>query len=233
MTITLFLTWRNAASPQARIAPDDRERIVGLVRRTPQLVRALAYEPDSARDPFLNDGAPPQFGLQLYFADIAPLEAALAPQGHLQALAAPGEFLSLAEAGVTQQAMLTRSFSVPDRSAGNAGSARCTYLVSYEGQAQDLNAWLDHYIERHPPLMARFPGIREIEVYTRLDWRGFLPWPRVNHMLRNKVVFDSAAALDLALNSPVRQEMRADYNAFPPFSGPVSHFPMATTAILP
>ena len=52
-------------------------------------------------------------------------------------------------------------------------------------------------------------------------------------MLRNKVVFDNAVALDLALNSPVRQEMRADYNSFPPFSGPVSHYPMATTSILP
>ena len=43
--------------------------------------------------------------------------------------------------------------------------------------------------------MARFPGIRQIEICTRIDWCGFLPWRRVDHMQRNKVVFDSAAAL--------------------------------------
>ncbi len=46
-------------------------------------------------------------------------------------------------------------------------------------------------------------------------------------MLRNKVVFNSAAAL----NSPVHHEMRADYKTFPRFTGPVSHYPMATLSV--
>jgi hypothetical protein len=79
--------------------------------------------------------------------------------------------------------------------------------------------------------MARFPGIREIEIYTRIDWCGFLPWRRVNHMQRNKVVFDSPSALTAALNSPVRHEMRVDFAKFPPFTGPNTHFPMSTLTI--
>ena len=51
-------------------------------------------------------------------------------------------------------------------------------------------------------------------------------------MQRNKVGFDSAAALTAALNSPVRLEMRADYNRLPRFSGKVTHFPMATRVIV-
>jgi hypothetical protein len=50
-------------------------------------------------------------------------------------------------------------------------------------------------------------------------------------MQRNKVAFDSAEALTAALNSPVRKEMRADYAALPPFSGRVTHYPMATSVI--
>ena len=46
----------------------------------------------------------------------------------------------------------------------------CTYLVSYEGEAEDLNAWHAHYLAKHTAHMASFPGIRELEVYTRLDW---------------------------------------------------------------
>jgi uncharacterized protein (TIGR02118 family) len=233
MTICLFLTFRNTADPQARISAPDRSRCSAIIRATPGLIKALIYEPERTTDPYLDNGAPPQFGAQLYFPDIADLEAALAPQGHLQALAAPGAFPSLAGTTVTQQAMLARAHPVPDPSpGGSAGAPHCTYLVSYEGQAEDLNAWLHHYITRHPPIMARFPGIREIEVCTRIDWCGFLPWPRVDYMLRNKVVFDSAADLTAALNSRVRHEMRADYASFPPFSGPVSHHSMATLSLL-
>ena len=52
-------------------------------------------------------------------------------------------------------------------------------------------------------------------------------------MQRNKVVFDDAAALTAALNSPVRHEMRADFKNFPPFEGRNSHYPMATLSLGP
>lgn len=234
MSISYFLTFRDAANPAARMSAEDCTCFADIIRATPGLTRARVYTPESATDPCLDDGAPPQLGAQLYFGDIADLEAALAPAGHLQALAAAGAFRSLAGAMVTQQAMLARAFPVSATPLRHRGAApRCAYLVSYEGSAQDLNLWLEHYISRHVLLMSRLPGIREIEVCTRLDWRGFLPWPRVDYMLRNKVVFDSAADLATALNSPARQEMRADYGSFPPFSGPVSHYPMVTMLLAP
>jgi hypothetical protein len=130
--------------------------------------------------------------------------------------------------------MVARPFAVPEPALKiEPGSPYCTYLVSYEGEAEDLNAWLDHYLDKHIEHMARFPGIRELEVYTRLDWISQLPWPRVNFMQRNKVAFDSPAALTQALHSPVRHEMRADFKAFPPFTGPVNHFAMATRIVRP
>jgi hypothetical protein len=139
---------------------------------------------------------------------------------------------SLADATATQQAMLVRRFGVPDPVFRTPqGECPCTYLVAYEGEAEDLNAWHSHYISDHPPIMARFPGIRQVEVYTRIDWCGSLPWPRVEHMQRNKVVFDSPAALTAALNSPVRHEMRAAFARFPAFTGPITHFPMATMIV--
>jgi hypothetical protein len=231
MTLAFFLSFRDPANPQAMVSAGDRSRFAEIVRTAPALRGARVYAPESASDPYLNDGAPPQLAAELYFDRIEDLEAALAANGHLQALAAPGAFPSLSGAAVTQQAMLCRAYPVPEAKFESA-APHCTYLVSYEGSAEDLNAWLHHYIAHHPKIMARFPGIREIEICTRIDWCGFLPWPRVDYMLRNKVVFDSAAALSAALNSPVRHEMRADYRRFPPFTGPVSHYPMATLSVL-
>jgi hypothetical protein len=234
MTISFFLTFDQPGNPDARIGAAEQARFVSIVKATPSLQKALIYTPESAEDPYLNDGPPPLLAAQLYFADIAALEAALVPAGHLQGLSSARDFPSLAGADITQQAMLTRTFPVPDPEfRTRPGDLPCTYLVAYEGTAQDLHHWLSHYIAHHPPIMARFPAIRQIEIYTRLDWCGLLPGRRVDYMQRNKVVFDDAATLTAALNSPVRHEMRAHFHSFPPFAGRNSHYPMATLSLGP
>jgi hypothetical protein len=52
-------------------------------------------------------------------------------------------------------------------------------------------------------------------------------------MQRNKVAFDSPAALKVVLNSQVRHEMRADFKTFSAFSGPNTRFAMATHRVQP
>ena len=219
MTVCWFAQFRDASPDLAWLAD--------LIGGAPGLQQGHIFTPSSTTDPYLDDGPPPQLALQLYFHDVAAMEATLAADGHLRRLDV------LATDGATQQAMLVRRYQVPDPTFRTPpGELPCSYLVAYEGAAEDLPAWLAHYIADHPPIMARFPGIRQIEIYTCIDWCGGLPWPRVAHMQRNKVVFDSPAALTAALNSPARHEMRAAFQRFPPFTGPITHFPMATTTVL-
>jgi uncharacterized protein (TIGR02118 family) len=220
----LFLEFshRGDVVPEAELAALAR-----LCATTPGLARALLHSPGSTSDPYLHDGPSPALAIQLYFTDIAALEAATGQTGHLQEM--PCVLPSLAGAEATQQAMLVRHFPVPDaRFRTAAGQPHATYLVAYQGVAEDMNAWLSYYIAHHPPIMAKFPGIRQIEICSRLDWCGFLPYRRVDHMQRNKVVFDDAAALTAALNSDVRHEMRRDFANFPKFSGANTHFPTHT-----
>ena len=229
MTVTYFAIFRHDGVVGAA---DLRwlERVLGA---TPGMARGLIYTPARTHDPYLDDGRPPALAVQLYFVDVAALDAALARDGHLQALAAPDALPSVRGAAVTQQAMEARAFPVADPRGGAApGGAACSYLVTYDGAAADQHAWIAHYVEHHTAIMARFPGIRAVEVCTRIDWRGFLPWPRADAMLRNKVVFDDADALTAALNSPVRHGMRADFQRFPPFTSVVTHFPMATRSVV-
>jgi hypothetical protein len=230
MTVCWFALFRHAVVP----SDADLRWLARFVEATPGLRQVVIYTPSSTSDPYLDDGPPPALGLQLYFDDIAAMELAVAADGHLQGLAASGVLASLDGAGVTQQAMLVRRYPVPDATFRTPpGELPCTYLVAYEGEAEDLGAWLTHYVADHPPIMARFPGIRQIEIYTCIDWCGGLPWPRVEHMQRNKVVFDNQAALTAALNSPVRHDMRTAFARFPPFTGPITHFPMATRIVGP
>lgn len=231
MSICLYLSFRSRSNPS--LDSGEMAKLEALLRSTPKLRKALVHTASEADDPYLKDEPPPHLVLQLYFAALPDLETALARGGHLDAISSHREFPGLAGAEVTQQAMTARSFAVPEPAFGNPGAPYCTYLVSYEGEAEDLNAWLDHYLEKHTVHMASFPGIRELEVYTRLDWVSAVGWPRENFMQRNKVAFDSPEALTAALHSPVRHEMRADYKTFPPFTGPVKHFAMATRIVRP
>jgi uncharacterized protein (TIGR02118 family) len=181
--------------------------------RSPSSRRALLHTPTHAHDPFLDDGTPPATVAQLYFASVAELEAAAA---------------ELQGSWSRAEAMGVRAYAVPDP---QLRPPYCTYLVAYEGPAQDEASWHAHYLAEHPPLMARLPGIRELEVYLPLDWRCPAGLQPRRHLQRNKVAFDSPEALSAALNSPVRREMRASYARLPPFSGRVTHYPMLTRVV--
>lgn len=235
MSFAYFASFNDAHRPDLSISAAELARVAEIVETTPHLRRGLIFTPELMVGRYYpNDGTPPHLALELYFEQIDHLENATARDGHLQRLALPETLPSLAAAEVKQQAMIARPFPVPDATfRKERGQPYCTYLVHYPGKAHDLNEWTDYYLRHHPQVMARFPDIREIEVCTRIDWCGFLPWPRVDYMQRNKVVFDSAEALVKALNSPVRGEMRADFHKFPPFEGDNVHYPFATVEIRP
>lgn len=230
MRFCWFATFEREDTPQGHLTEADAAAIGALVAATPRLRAADMHLPASASDIYTADGPSPLLALQLYFDELTDLEAAIAAGGHLQALARPGAFAGLAGASATHQAFCVRGFPAGD---GRLPEPRCSFLVHYPGPANDLNAWLAHYIASHPPIMRRFPGIRQIEILTRVDWIDALPLPRAGHMQRNRVVFDSPEALTAALNSPVRHEMRADYHEFPPFAGGSLHFPMWTRTVAP
>lgn len=201
------------------VAPVAELEVVAAA--APGLVAGLVHTPARTSDPYLDDGTPPVVVLELDFVTIAALEEAVAADGALRSLA------TMVPAGSTQQAMLARHYPVPDA----RGPAACTYLVAYEGRAEDEQAWLEYYLAHHPAIMARFPAIRAIEICTRLDWMGGLDLPRARALQRNKVVFDDPAALTAALNSPARHAMRDDFKHFPPYEGRITHFPMLTRAL--
>jgi hypothetical protein len=206
------------------------DSLAAQVARVPGLHGGLVFSPLAgiADHPFSGDEPAPALALQLHFATIEALENAAAEGGALGRLldAVPGGSVP------THQAMLRRRYPVPDATLQTApGQLPCTFLVKYPGPASDLNAWNGHYNRHHPPIMARFPGIRAVEIYTRIDWVTGLAWPREDYMQRNKVMFDSPAALSHALASPVLADMRADFNSFPPFTGGNVHYAMETRAV--
>lgn len=227
--LTLFVAFEPA--PGTSPSTPDAATCSALIERlrpTPGLSHGLLGTPADVDTPFRADRPLPALSLQLYFASLPALEAALSAGGELHAIARDrGALPGLEQAAVTQQAMLARSFAVPQPRPWGTASPACGLLVHYPGPAQDLNAWLRHYIQHHTVLLAKFGGIRDVEVCTRVDWCDDVPaWRRADPMQRNRVVFDSAGALAAALASPVLDELRADSRTLPPFAGGSRHYPM-------
>lgn len=229
MKFSWFATFQDDAGPLGHVSESDKAWLIDLISHTPSLTKGLVFTPWNIDGLLYDDGPSPELQLQLYFDDIEALESAVGKAGHLQQLTGATNLTTLTEAKVTEQAMLVRDYPVAN--APPSEHPFCTYLVHYPGPAEDLNLWLRHYMDGHTPVMRRFPGIRGVEICSRIDWCSSLPWERVNYMQRNKVVFDDANALKAALASPVMQEMRADLTEFPPYLGGNAHFPMRTVQI--
>jgi uncharacterized protein (TIGR02118 family) len=227
MTFSWFAFFRDTR-PAPPLDPTTLDEIATMLRTVPGLRQGLVLTPTprETAHPFPDNEPAPALAVQLQFDTIAALEAAIAAGSPLDHLGATQR-----QAGrvVMQQAMLTRRYPVPDAALRTpAGALPCSYLVQYPGPAADINAWHAHYNTHHPPLMAKFPGVRAIEIYTRIDWVSGLDWTRENMMQRNKLLFDSPEALTAGLLSPVLQEMRADFHQFPPFEGGNVHYVLET-----
>ena len=221
-----FAEFRRPGDPPLPLPQDELLRLTATLADTPGLDRALCHGAIVAEDPFIEDSPPLWQVLQCYFDAEDDLAAAIAADGPLAALADPGTYPTLAAADARHQPMTVHRLLAPDPLPPLP--ACCTYLVAYEGPAEDPAAWRQHYRSSHGALMTRLPAVREVEIYEPLACPTGLSWPRASHMQRNKVVFDSPQALTGALHSPVRSRMREDFRRFPPFSGRVTHHPLHT-----
>ncbi|MGD8227440.1 MAG: EthD family reductase [Desulfobacteraceae bacterium] len=87
------------------------------------------------------------------------------------------------------------------------------FLVIYEGQPEDPEAFLHYYVEKHVPLVWKFPKIRRIEIERGVDGGDFF--------MITRLTFDAIEDLHVAIHSKERERARADMKNFPPFNGRV------------
>jgi hypothetical protein len=199
-------------------------------RTLPRLISHDLYVgvADGAKDPLVDDGPGPLLIAMFAFAQAEALARAMAGA----AFASP---LSRLPAGVRAagEAMECRHYPVPGATAPAPLSAPFSYVVRYHRPADDEAAFIANYVATHPPTLARLPGIRNVMCYFPLDLPNPAGLARAGYMLGNEVVLDDVAAFNRAMASPVRQELRAHYHAFPPFSGANTHYPMLRTRLVP
>ncbi len=233
MAISWFCQWDAQEGKSPSLDEHDHQGLLALLRGCPDLIEGHVMTPVAAHDPHYAAELhkSPVLILQLEFAQIADLERNLRPQGYLQALA-HGELLpSIEGSSASHHAMLTRRYPVAEPIDATTKATPLSYMVEYEGPAKDENAWHQFYVEGHPSLLAKFPGIRKIEIYTPAVVISALPFDVRRTMQRNKTVFDSPEAMNAAMASPVRDALRRDFHNFPAFEGAAAHYPFRTVSV--
>lgn len=186
MKYSLFAVFETPGVADLAILRED----VADVDLVAEVFRPAPSQPDA-----FQDGEPPALVLQVEARALGPL--------HL--LSARPEFREADDLG------LFRALETPVAGEVAAREAPLSFLVRYFGPMPDEAAFQAAYAERHPPILATFPGIRNVRVYLPLN-----EGPRAGIRLLNEVVFDDSAALERALASEVMAELRADSATLPP-----------------
>ena len=201
-----------------------------LVRRWSQLPGLTALDlyraiDDAARDPFNDDKDGPLLLAVPEFATPAQLAAALP---------AIEQALSDLPAGVnvTVSALERKFYPVGGEAVPATLSAPFSYVVRYHRPAEDEGAFVANYIATHPGTLGKLPHIRSVMCYFPIA--GFEPgrFRAADYMIGNEVVFDSVDHFNVAMQSPVRHELRAHFHAFPKFTGRNTHYPMDRVRIV-
>ena len=156
--------------------------------------------------------------------DPAAVQAMLASPAFAAAadLAASG----LPDLRATHDVMRQEFFPVAGEAAPRPMSAPLSFVVRYHGPCEDPALFTEHYRQGHATGLARLPGVRNVLVYARTAWDDPTGIARAGYLLGNEVVFDSIDALNAALHSPVRHEMREHVATFPGWSGHNTHYAM-------
>lgn len=87
------------------------------------------------------------------------------------------------------------------------------YLVIYEVQPEDPQAFLRYYLEKHLPIVWTFPKIRRVQIERGVDGGDFFMIARFT--------FDTLEDLRMAITSKEREVARADMQNFPAYKGRV------------
>jgi uncharacterized protein (TIGR02118 family) len=211
-----------AAAPIPSAPTGPAAEFVRHLAGLPELVSLDLYTParDESADPYVHNGASPALLAMLSFPSLDALDRA-ARHGRFRAGLA-----GMSTGVLTCTAMRRTDHAIAGADAPAALTAAFSYVVRYHRPAQDEARFVRHYVETHPPLLSRLPGIRNVMCFLPLAWRHAGGMPVADYMLGNEVVFDDVAAFNAAMASPIRHELRAHFRQFPPFSGRNTHFAM-------
>ena len=226
MALAHFLTVRGPAAAANQLAAWFRGGPVAALAGLGSVDYVDLYTPSRTNhsDPYVDDRDGPLLMIQTGHADLAAVQAMLASP----AFATASDFgaSGVPALRLTHDVMTRELFAVDGEDEPRPMSAPLSFVVRYHGPCEDPAMFTEHYRQGHATALTRLPAIRNVLVYARIEWDDPTGIERADYLLGNEVVFDSIEALNTALNSPLRHELREHYKTFPGWSGRNTHYAM-------
>lgn len=221
MAYALFLTYCRTTAPAGDLADWFHQDVAPSLRACSDdiVIDMFVPDPDGMDVLHFDDAEQPDLMIQFTGRSPAQLSAVPAQAGLVEAVPWTG---SKEETKITAGMFEIIETPVGDNAGPLPRTAEMSFMVRYFGPSENDEAFAAHYAASHPPIMARFPGIRNVFCYVPVAWEnpGFHPSPVI---VGNEVVFDNVAALNAALRSDVLAELRADSKGFAPFAYNTHH----------
>ena len=101
-------------------------------------------------------------------------------------------------------------FPLQGQTTPSARTAPLSFVVRYYGPIKNAAEFVDFYTKNQPPILSKFPGVRNVLCYLPLDWQNEGEVLDNRLLVGNEVVFDDLEALKAALKSDVLPAARAD-----------------------
>jgi uncharacterized protein (TIGR02118 family) len=222
MKIAIFVTiWTAQLSP-ADLRSYFLERPRAFLESVPEVVSVELFLPEDGNVAQFDDAGVPALMIQIDMNNASDAEALVQSDDFRRlildesAYAAPLEKLAL-------DVFETVHFPIPEHQTPPKRTAPLSFVVRYYGPTDDEAAFVQFYTDNHPPILATFPGIRNVLCYLPLDWRSTKEVADSSVILGNEVVFDDLDALNRALESDVMPRLRADGRRFAEFGYNTHH----------
>lgn len=219
MTVSVFLTFSGPMADTAGLhAAFVTEALPGLAT-TAGLRFIETSQPAAGEVPAFAEAAAPASLVELNLQTLDDARRLITSRRFLQILDIAGSGPAAVDVFHAVHFPLPGHIEPPPR------TAPLSFVVRYYRPVADEHAFAHFYTLHHPPLLARFPGIRNVLCYlpTGLDLPAGLP--SSGAFFGNEVVFDDLDSLNRALASAVLPLLKADGERFASF-GHSSHHAM-------
>ena len=222
MTLAHFLVISGESNEENKVLSSFPEKHCEILGNINGIERIDLYKPASFDDPLPGDDHGPLLTIQSFYRDRQSLETGL-NSSEFRSLINKLEEDALRD--MSHDVLEVKFFPVENDEHIREWKAPVSYVVRYHHPCDDLDTFVDFYLENHPQIERKFPGIQNIICYVPTEWTDSTNIRRCDYMLGNEVIFESTDALGMALTSPIMDEMAADFENFPSF-GRNTHFAM-------
>lgn len=222
MTIALFITIRADVNTSVALNRYFQGAPLELLTGRSEVLSIDLFTPELGDVPTFTDGVGPPLVAQIDVATAGNAQSLVESPEFAQMIMHPSEIPTTVDR-IELDAFETVYFPLPGDPDPLPRTASLSFMVRYYRPTDNEREFADYYMANHPPILATFPGIRNVLCYVPIDIEATRKFSGSGVFFGNEVVFDNLAALNNALASDARTRLRADFETFRSFGHNTHH----------